>query len=461
MTGTKPIIVMKYGGVSLATAASVGRIVSELAKRRDSVSPVLVLSAADKTTRQLLTCAREAAEGAAGCFEPLLQSIFARHRELAAAFPPAGEIAAGTPLLDLYYEDLSRIMHGLSEIGELSPRLQDQILSYGELISTGVMSAVLTACGIRNRLLNAQDLIITDDTHSAAVPITDISYPRIRDAVTAALGEGDVPVIQGFIGSTRDGTPTTLGFEGSDYTAALVAEACSASALEVWKNVDGIMSADPDICPAAEIIPVLHYDRAALLSRLGARVLHPKTLAPVRNSSIPMRVKSLDSPAASGTMIGAEASRGKERVMAVTHRTHVSLLRLGIGEGIAPEAAVRAVGEWLEHAHLAPLYMSTDGITVLAAADTETALLPHRYALDHIGTAEAVDPIGTVSIIGDGLMHAGILARLFQALPCSRIYFVFQDAHSESVTIGVERSDVEKTVIALHDALVTENRSTA
>lgn len=458
MTQVKPIIVMKYGGVSLGEASSLRRIVTAIAKKAEEASPVLVFSAAGKTTRELLQCARETARGHTSCFEELLSSVFAQHRGLAAALIPERRNAAGLALLDRYYQDLSRIMHGLSETGELTPRLQDQILSYGELMSTSLMAEILTARGIRNRLLHAPELIITNDAFSGADPVPEISYPLIRNAVTSAHADGAIPIIQGFIGSTRDGVPTTLGFEGSDYTAALVAEACSASALEVWKNVQGVMSADPRICPTAEIIPSLSYERAEVLCSCGARILHPKTLSPVRNSSIPVYVKPLDSPESAGTVIQTEAKAGENRFAAVAYRAKAFLLRLEIREGIAAEHAVQEVSMWLEQALLRPLYLATDGKSVLAAVNTETTMLPQCYALDAVGTLQTSEPIAAVSIIGDGLYHAGVLARIFRELRDTYICFSSQGVNPDAVTIGIRRSDLEQTVLALHDCFVLNNR---
>src|SRR6185295_144088 len=180
--------------------------------------------------------------------------------------------------IEKYFDELKKLLEGLAILGEVPPRGLDKILSYGELLSSAIVADALSERGIPARLMDARQFIKTDDRFGAASPLFDIANPMIQDALAPVIEEGSVPVVQGFIGSTREGATTTLGFEGSDYTAAIIGAAMKADDIQIWKDVSGLMTADPKVFPGARTVKVCTFTEAADLTYFGAKVLHPKAI---------------------------------------------------------------------------------------------------------------------------------------------------------------------------------------
>ncbi|MBW2651049.1 MAG: lysine-sensitive aspartokinase 3, partial [Deltaproteobacteria bacterium] len=244
------MIVMKFGGTSIEDIPSVERVV-EIINSRLEQCPVVVNSAMGKTTRKLLDIARLSAEGMDEKALSRLDEIRGYHFDMVRGLTPDFEDSDVRTTLERYFEELQRLLGGLSVLRELTPRSQDRILSYGELVATTIIASALQSRGINARWLDARDFIITDERFTRAKPLDDLTCRGIQEKVRPLVESGHVPVIQGFIGSTRSGATTTLGFEGSDLTAALAGAALDVSDIQIWKDVNGIMTADPRIFAGA------------------------------------------------------------------------------------------------------------------------------------------------------------------------------------------------------------------
>ncbi|MDE0220858.1 MAG: aspartate kinase, partial [Spirochaetaceae bacterium] len=280
-------IVVKFGGSSLADSERL-RQAMQVARTRLADGGVMVCSAMGGTTDVLIAAAREAATGRD--VRERVEGIRARHvgvvRDLC---PPRGQAATLTEL-QLLLAELDEVLHGVSLLRECSPRTLDLVMSFGERLSTTVASRLLADLGLETRLLDARELVLTDAAHGNATVQFEATYRRVRAALQPLAGIACV--VPGFIGATADGVTTTLGRDGSDYTASLIAAALDAGELQIWTDVDGVLSADPRHVPEAFVIGQLSYQEAMEMSYFGARVIHPYTMVPVVEQAIPILIKN-------------------------------------------------------------------------------------------------------------------------------------------------------------------------
>lgn len=395
------MIVMKFGGATLKDASAVRnvlRIVSDRLKLR----PLLVVSAMGKTTRRLLEAAEASASGKSGSAMDALAEIRRNHetagRELVTDWPASQEAARFQDC----FEELERLLGGIAVLGELSPQSQDKVLSYGELLSSILMCGALRSIGIDADWLDSRRLVLTDDRFTRARCMEEESSGRIREAVLRSVEKGRVPVLQGYIGSTRRGLTTTLGFEGSDYTAALTGAAAGVSEIQIWKDVPGIMTADPERVPAVLTVKSVSYREAAELTFWGARVLHPKAVDPAVRCGIPIRIAHTGRPDAAGTIVSAEETAGRNRIKSISFRTPVTWVRLSSGESPGWNLLSRAVLE----AEKADIEL---GLAAAAGHDLSLTFAPGPGAesflesLSRLGRPVIRTQRATVALVGAGL----------------------------------------------------------
>src|ERR1700730_3193334 len=234
------MIVMKFGGTSVEDAPSIERV-AEIIRARLHLNPVVVIWAMGKTTRKLLQAAEASAAGDNRSTLRIIADLKTRHVSEARRLVSKSEARDVFPLIEEHFDELKKLLEGLAILGEVPPRGLDKILAYGELLSSAVLTDALIERGIPARLFDARELIKTDDRFGAASPLFEVTNQNIREALTGAIESNVVPVLQGFIGSSRDGATTTLGFEGSDYTATIVGAALDADDIQIWKDVSGLM----------------------------------------------------------------------------------------------------------------------------------------------------------------------------------------------------------------------------
>ena len=319
------MIVMKFGGVALAEAEDIRTVVSLIEARQEEL-PFVVVSAMGKTTRFLdsLSDFREKGDGAHAA--SLLGSVMLKSAlkltDNLFSRPGLRKECQARLLVDL--DDLKDFLRKSTELQ--LPWARDRIVSVGELVSSVIVAYTMLDAGLPMKWLDARNFIITDEVHRSAMPDFSLSAKRAERTYQEAAGDGCIPVTQGFIASTRTGSPTTLGYEGSDLTATFLSRCLRAERVEIWKTVDGIMSADPDDLPDSLPVPYLSYAEASELARLGAKVLHPASIAPAEESLIPVLFKNVYRPTAPGTQIGPEPAPATGAVKVVVGHSSGSLL---------------------------------------------------------------------------------------------------------------------------------------
>src|SRR5439155_3312767 len=282
-------IVMKFGGTSVGDAKSIERVPRIVGKRLPQ-KPVVVVSAMVRVTDQLLSMARAAGAGDRKTALTLARELRERH------YNTAGELL-GTALFTQFhsdlgaeFEELEELLRGIAAVGELTPRTTDHVASFGEVLSSKLVTAALSAHGIDTTLVDSRDCIVTDETFTRATPLFEETNAKLSESVRPLIESGRVPVMGGFIASTRSGITTTIGRGGSDFSASIVGAGLGASKIEIWTDVDGMMTTDPSLCPDAHRIKVISFDEPAELAYVGAKVLHRATVLPAIQNNIPVYI---------------------------------------------------------------------------------------------------------------------------------------------------------------------------
>jgi aspartate kinase len=323
------MIVLKFGGSSVDSAESIERvvrIVRGLLPRR----PVVVVSAMAKTTRRLLKCADAAAAGDLDVPTAwaIYEEVRAYHENVArAVVPPAGRRVLDA-MLARWFGELHAAVADIAAAGRLTPRSADGIASYGELLSSSILSLALDSTGgsddLESPWIDCRQVLITDDSFNRALPIYEETDARLRKALLPHVAAGRVPVMGGYVGATRDGVTTTLGKEGSDFSAAIVGAALDAEEVQIWTDVEGMMTADPRQVTGARRVRTLSFSEALELSCSGAKKPHYGTLGPASRANVPIRILSSWSPhldgLAEGTVIGSRDRTAPPSIKSITCR---------------------------------------------------------------------------------------------------------------------------------------------
>jgi aspartate kinase len=453
------MIVMKFGGTSVEDAASVQRVV-EIIRARLELRPVVVVSAMGKTTRTLVAAAEASANGDSGNALPLITELKAAH-EYEARGLVTGTAGGGVfKIIDQYFDELRKLLEGLAILGDVPPRGLDKIMAYGELLSSAILAAALAERGIPSVLLDAREFIKTDDRYGCASPIFEATNARIEQGVGPLIEQGRVPVIQGFIGSTRDGATTTLGFEGSDYTATIAGAALGCDDIQIWKDVSGLMTADPAVFPGARTVRCCTFAEAGELTYFGAKVLHPKAIYPAAQKQIPVHIYNSRQPDAPGTAITKTAPASANLIKSIAYKRPVTILRATAehvidGSRSTPDDFLRSVVDAMRRRRVQPLLTAVSALSVAAALDTR-AIRPavERDLLEEIsglGAASLESDRAIISLVGEGLRSDNRVAgRIFNAIGETELGVILHGSSPIAMNFVVAESEVERIIADLH-----------
>ncbi|HET9725472.1 MAG TPA: bifunctional aspartate kinase/homoserine dehydrogenase I [Gemmatimonadales bacterium] len=456
----------KFGGASLADSAAVRHAV-DLIRRHAKEPTVVVVSAMAGTTDALLGVAEQAGAGEARTVGSLIARLRSRHAEVARSILPAGRSRADVlAYIGDVFEELEAIAQGLRLLRELTPRTTDYLASRGERLSARLVAAALEATGTKAKYVDALDLVHTDGHFGQAAPDFARTDRSVQRALTPLLARGIVPVVPGFIGATPEGEVATLGRGGSDLTATLLARALGASRVSLWKDVPGLLTADPRVVPDARVIPQLHAREAAELAYYGAKVLHPRALIPVTGRRIPVYVRPFSEPDATGTEVSERVAPAKFPVKALTAAGGQALVTV-TGNGMlgVPGIAARTF-----HA----LHERQISVSLISQASSEHSIcfsVPDAFAADaqqsltrefsgeiargEIDGVEVTPDMATVAVVGLG-MHGtpGIAAAVFGALAGAKINVVAiaQGSSELNISVVVEARQAGEAQRRIHHA---------
>ena len=424
--------------------------VAGIVARARAERPLVVVSAMGKTTDGLVAALDAAVMGDEAAAMARLGTIRARTEQSVRRFFGAGADPVLTELSPLF-AGLDRMARAVAVLKSVPADVRDSFLAHGERISVVVAGAALAARGLPAVAFDVRAVLRTDDRFGRAQP----DFPEIerRCALSLAplLGSGRIPVLAGFVGATSEGRTTTLGRGGSDYSAAILGAAMEADAVEIWTDVDGMMTTDPRIVPEARLIDSISFEEASELAYFGARVLHPLTLAPAIEKGIPVRVRNAQRPEVSGTEIRSAAPSGPGPIRAIAFKkglTTVDMIttRMLMASGLLPtlfEVFAR---------HETPVDMiATSEVSVSVTVDDPSRLPEIRRDLERLAEVEVVPGRALVCLVGQDLKHTpGLAVRIFRAVEAINILMISQGASQRNVSFVVEETDADEAVRRLH-----------
>ena len=443
------MIVAKFGGTSVGDPAAIERLVAIVRSRLDR-RPIVVVSAMSGTTNELLALADQASRG------HLIGALRAveglRERHLAAIAALLGDDEADLAGdLSATFDELASLAEALSTLGHITPRSLDTIGAMGEQLSAPLVAAVLAQRGLPAVLVDARQVLITDDAFTRAEPIPEMIAERARTLLLPVARAGRIPVLGGFIGATAQGITTTLGRGGSDYTASLVGAALRAEAIEIWTDVDGMLTADPRVVPGARLIERIRFDEASELASFGAKVLHPSTIAPAVQLGIPVYVLNSRAPDGGGTEITFDAPRCPVR--AIAGKTGIAVVRVRSPRMLMAHGFLRTVFDVFE-THRTPVdVVATSEVSISVTVDETAALDRILSDLAALGDVAIERKRGIIALVGAGLSDDGAaMACALTALGAVRIHMLSLSATGINLTIIVDAAEVAPGMARLHDA---------
>jgi aspartate kinase len=444
------VIVMKFGGTSVGSAERIAAI-ARLVEERRPRQPLVVVSALGGVTDQLIRGARMALRRDAAP-EAQVDELEQRHRAAVEQLLPEGE---GRERLLVHVEsvlsELRVLYKGVHYLEELTPRSLDAISGMGERLSFEIAAAALAARGIPARAVDSRHVLLTDDTFGRAQPRPAETRERLRAHVSPLLEKGVVPVMPGFIGATADGVSTTLGRGGSDWSASLFGSLLDADEIQIWTDVDGMLTVDPRVVRAAQPVPEVSFAEAAELAYFGAKVLHPATIRPAVDKGIPVLVLNTMNPAAPGTRIVADAggAAGTPRALAFKKGLHVVLIREP--RMLMAHGFLSKVFEAFARHRTSVDLIATSEVSVSLTVDDPTALPAIQRDLSDLGEVQVLPGMAIVSVVGRGFCRQpGLAARIFGALRGINVVMISFGASDVNLSFVVTEADAEPAVRALH-----------
>ncbi len=450
------MIVMKFGGTSVQDAQAIDRIAG-IVRERLHEQPVVVVSALAKITDQLLAMASAAGAGDKTKALGLCQAARERHFQTASELLGPQALAQIQPELEKDFNGLEELLRGIVAVGELTLRTTDNIAGFGERVSSKIAAAAFSLRGINASHVDSRQCLVTDDNFGKAVPQFEETDARLAEIVKPLLNRGRVPVMGGFIASTREGVSTTLGRGGSDFSAAIVGAGLEAQRIEIWTDVDGMMTTDPNLCPEAHRIKCISFEEAAELAYFGAKVLHPATLLPAIQKNIPVLVLNSRNPKNEGTRITATAPKSKNFFKAIAAKKRITVVDVVATRMLMAHGFLKSIFEVFAN-HRCPVDMvSTSEVSVSLTVDSNESIAAIAADLAKLADVKYAGRKAIVCLVGENIRSTpGIAARVFSAIPDVNIHMISQGASEINISFVVDEADVPEAVSRLHKAFFSQ-----
>ena len=449
------VVVMKFGGTSVEDPAAIGRTAAIVAGRVAlGKQPVVVVSAMAKVTDQLLRAAAVAAQGDRAGTLAISSRLRVRHRETAIGLVqnPADQ-AALLEVIDQKFDALDEILRGLSAILELTPRISDLIVSFGERISSRIVAAAFRERGIDAAHVDAREVVITDSQFQKAVPQDALIEKRAAEKIRPLVNQGKVPVMGGFIASNEAGITTTLGRGGSDFTGALIGGALTADAIEIWTDVDGILTADPRVVAEALRVKVISFEEAAELAYFGAKVLHPATILPAVKKNIPVLVLNSRNASCEGTRIISLAPHCKSPFKSIAVKKKLSIIDVVASRMLMTHGYLSEIFAIFDK-HKCPVDMvSTSEVSVSLTVDSNEKLPAIAADLSQLADVKYEGKKALICMVGEDIRgQNGMAAQVFAAIRHINVLMISQGASEINMSFMIEEEDADEAVRSLHAA---------
>jgi aspartate kinase len=446
------MIVMKFGGTSVQDSAAFNRTIDIIRSRLDK-SPVIVLSATAGTTDALERLCINAKDNEREVCEKIIFDLKEKHHTI------AGELISDKEKLnellhslDKIFEQMTDLVNGIFLLSELSKRSRAKIITFGELLSTNILVYAMNDRGINSTLLDSRDFIITSDEPLGAEPDMEKINEMAAQVVTPVVSRGEVPVVQGFISRSHSGDATTLGRGGSDYTASLLGCAIGSHEIEIWTDVDGILTADPRRVPATKLVKEVTFREAAELAFFGAKVLHPSTITPAVEKGIPVRVLNSHNPESYGTLIKDDIDHGEHDIKSITCKENIKVVNIYSPRMLLAHGFLKNIFEIFDRHKTSVDLITTSEVNVSLTLDNEERINDIIKELEEFSEVSIEEDKALVCVIGKDIKNTkGIATKIFDSLDNFNITMISQGASLINLSFVVERKDLNNVVQTLHD----------
>lgn len=483
MPDSNQTLVMKFGGTSVGSVDALTKATQIIKDAREEYPRVVVIaSAMSGVTDLLLKSASLAEQGSRGTtiWSSLLADAESMLREK--HFSAADALIQDKKLceetkgeINCLIQLLVDLCKAITVLGEASPRALDAVASLGERMSVRLLGAVVESVGIKVKVIESSEFIVTNSHFQNANPDVEVITGKTRQCLNPLLDEGVVVITTGFIGATPEGIITTLGRGGSDYSAAIIGSVLPADEVWIWTDVDGVMTADPRLVPSAKTLPEISYSEVAELAYYGAKVLHPKTIRPLVEAGIGLRICNTFNPSHPGTRLIANGHskekmyKGEQVIKAVTAIRKQKLVTIeGRGMIGVPGVAARAFGAVASTGTSVPLItQASSEQSICFAIPTDSAdqvldALQKNFAIEiserDIDRVWATDDVSIITVVGIGMRHTpGVAGRIFSQLGNRRVNVlaIAQGSSEVSISLVVDTADTENAVKAVHELIVS------
>jgi aspartate kinase len=447
------LVVMKFGGTSVEDAEAMKRTASIVRGRRErGLETVAVVSAMAKVTDLLVSAASAAGRGDKAGALAIGARLRHRHIDTSTALLESERFAYLQATLHQEFDALDDLLRGIAAVGELTPRTNDLVLSFGERLSSRIIAEAFEQEGLQGAHVDARSCIVTDTSYGKAVPQEAAIEAKLAAIVLPLIEAGKTPVLGGFIGATAEGITTTLGRGGSDYTAALVGGAMHAGAIEIWTDVNGIMTTDPRICPDALRVKTISFEEAAELAYFGAKVLHPATILPAVQKSIPVWVLNSRNPENEGTKITAMAAKCASPFKSIAAKKKLTIIDVVASRMLMSHGYLKAVFDVFDKYKCVIDMVSTSEVSISLSVDSNQQLPEICAELAKIADVKMEGHKALVCLVGEDIRgHNGIAAQVFGAISHVNIRMISQGASEINMSFMIDEEDVEEAVRSLHE----------
>ena len=444
------MIVMKFGGSSVESAAAITRVAG-IVRAREERHPVVVVSAMGKTTNKLLAIAAAAIGGKREEYIRQLHDLRDYHSREARQIVPLSDRADLDRFLDEHFQELTELVKGLAVLGELTPRSIDAISSYGERLSSYIVTLAFRHFGMKTEHVDSRDVLVTDRRHTQAAPNFPETYTRLQKAIPPVAAYS-VVVMGGFIASTEDGVTTTLGRGGSDYTAAIVGAGIDAEEIQIWTDVDGMLTADPTILSGGHRVKTISFAEAAELAYFGAKVLHPATVVPAIEKNIPVLILNSRRPDVPGTRITAESVHCDNVVKSIACKRKITTVNIHSTRMLMAHGFLHRIFEIFDRYETPVDMVATSEVSVSLTIDNTSRIDLILGDLRQFAEATVEHDGVIVCLVGENIRYTpGVARRVFNSLDGINIRMISQGASLLNLSFVVAEADLLRTVTALHD----------
>jgi len=450
------MIVMKFGGSSVESANALERVAGIIGRYADR-KPVVVVSAMGKTTNKLLAIGADAAAGRSEQVQHALEELKQYHLDESRPVVRSEDIPELEREVNGLFVKLGAELNEVAAAGEMGPRHIDAVSSFGERLSSCILTLVLKRFGMNSEHIDSRDVIITDGRHTQALPLFNKTYALLAEKVAPLASDGKVVVMGGFIASTTDGITTTLGRGGSDFTASIVGAGIGAEEIQIWTDVDGMLTCDPRILSGGHRVKVISFAEAAELAYFGAKVLHPYTVMPAIEKNIPVLILNSRRPDQEGTRIISETVPCTNPVKSIACKSNITVMNIRSARMLMAYGFLRKIFDVFDRYRTAVDVVATSEVSVSLTVDSCEHVEAIAEELRQIAEVSIEKDQAIICLVGERMSSTpGIAARVFGSLRDINVRMISQGASSLNLTLVVDSTDLGDAIQRLHDEFFSE-----